>query len=119
MVALAAVLVVAGGSRAEVVGPAPTVRFAFTGDLAMVAGPAESYFRSISLDLAGDVVLGNLEGTLTDRGSSKCKPGSTTCYSFRAPPSPRTATGCCLPMLTWSRISQAAAIGSASKKTSR
>ena len=63
----------------------PVVRFAFTGDLAMVAGPAESYFRSVSLDLTGDVVLGNLEGTLTERGSSKCAAGSTSCYSFHAP----------------------------------
>jgi poly-gamma-glutamate capsule biosynthesis protein CapA/YwtB (metallophosphatase superfamily) len=53
----------------------------------MVAGPAESYFLATSLDLTGDVVLGNLEGTLTDRGSSKCAAGSTGCFSFRAPPS--------------------------------
>ena len=32
-------------------------------------------------------MLGNLEGTLTDRGASKCAAGSTSCYSFRAPPS--------------------------------
>ncbi len=63
------------------------VRFAVTGDIAMVAGPAEDYFRSVTLDLAGDVVLGNLEGTLTDRGSSKCGAGSSSCFSFRAPPS--------------------------------
>jgi poly-gamma-glutamate capsule biosynthesis protein CapA/YwtB (metallophosphatase superfamily) len=63
------------------------VRFAFTGDIAMVAGPAESYFRSVSLDLTGDVVLGNLEGTLTSRGSSKCGAGSPDCFSFHAPTS--------------------------------
>ena len=63
------------------------VRFAFTGDIAMVAGPAESYFRSVSLDLKGDVVLGNLEGTLTSRGSTKCDAGSSSCFSFRAPAS--------------------------------
>jgi poly-gamma-glutamate capsule biosynthesis protein CapA/YwtB (metallophosphatase superfamily) len=63
------------------------VRFAFTGDIAMVAGPAESYFRSVSLDLTGDVVLGNLEGTLTSRGSSKCAAGSSSCFSFHAPTS--------------------------------
>ncbi len=62
------------------------VRIAVTGDIAMVAGPAESYFQASSLDLTGDVVLGNLEGTLTDRGSSKCSAGSTSCFSFRAPP---------------------------------
>jgi poly-gamma-glutamate capsule biosynthesis protein CapA/YwtB (metallophosphatase superfamily) len=32
-------------------------------------------------------VLGNLEGTLTARGSSKCSPGSSACFSFRAPTS--------------------------------
>jgi poly-gamma-glutamate capsule biosynthesis protein CapA/YwtB (metallophosphatase superfamily) len=82
---LAAVVALAGAAP---VGAAPSVvRFAFAGDIAMVAGPAEAYFRSVSLDLTGDVVLGNLEGTLTSRGSSKCGAGSSTCFSFRAPTS--------------------------------
>jgi Bacterial capsule synthesis protein PGA_cap len=78
-VLLLAVFVPAVGAEA------PPVRFAFTGDIAMVAGPAEDYFRAVRLDLVGDVVLGNLEGTLTERGSSKCEAGSTSCFSFRAP----------------------------------
>ena len=65
----------------------PVVRFAFAGDIAMVAGPAGTYFRSVRLDLTGDVVLGNLEGTLTGRGASKCGAGSSDCFSFRAPTS--------------------------------
>jgi poly-gamma-glutamate capsule biosynthesis protein CapA/YwtB (metallophosphatase superfamily) len=65
----------------------PVVRLTFTGDIAMVAGPAESYFGSVSLDLAGDVVLGNLEGTLTNRGSTKCGESSSNCFAFHAPPS--------------------------------
>jgi poly-gamma-glutamate capsule biosynthesis protein CapA/YwtB (metallophosphatase superfamily) len=65
----------------------PAVRFAFTGDLALAAGPADSYLRSVRTDLKGDVVLGNLEGTLTERGSAKCGAGSTDCFAFRAPPS--------------------------------
>ncbi len=81
-----AVVGLAGAAPAAAASP-PVVRFAFTGDMALVAGPASAYFRSVSLDLSGDVVLGNLEGTLTDRGSSKCAAGSTSCYSFRAPPS--------------------------------
>jgi len=63
------------------------VRFAFTGDIAMVAGPVGDYFGSVRRQLAGDVVLGNLEGTLTERGSPKCGEGSTDCFSFHAPPS--------------------------------
>jgi poly-gamma-glutamate capsule biosynthesis protein CapA/YwtB (metallophosphatase superfamily) len=52
----------------------------------MVAGPAGDYFRSVKRYLAGDVVLGNLEGTLTERGSAKCGGGSPDCFSFHAPP---------------------------------
>jgi hypothetical protein len=81
------VVLLAGGPPAGGAGRVPSVQFAFTGDMALVAGPAESYFRSVSLDLTGDVVLGNLEGTLTERGSSKCGAGSSSCYSFRAPTS--------------------------------
>jgi Bacterial capsule synthesis protein PGA_cap len=73
-----------------VVGPGdaarqPLVRFAVTGDIAMVAGPADAYFRSVTKHLTGDVVLGNLEGTLTDGGSSKCGVASTDCFAFHAP----------------------------------
>jgi poly-gamma-glutamate capsule biosynthesis protein CapA/YwtB (metallophosphatase superfamily) len=64
----------------------PVVRFAFTGDLALTAGPADEYFRSVRSDLRGDVVLGNLEGTLTERGSAKCGTGSSDCFAFHAPP---------------------------------
>jgi hypothetical protein len=84
---LVAGLLVTYTPQAVEAGPIPTVQLTFTGDIAMVAGPVASYFRSVSLDLAGDVVLGNLEGTLTERGSSKCSAGSTSCFSFRAPSS--------------------------------
>jgi poly-gamma-glutamate capsule biosynthesis protein CapA/YwtB (metallophosphatase superfamily) len=80
--AAAASILVGPGAAAE----KPVVRFAFTGDLALTAGPAATYFRSVKRDLRGDVVLGNLEGTLTERGSAKCGAGSTDCYAFRAPP---------------------------------
>ena len=66
----------------------PVVRFAFAGDIAMVAGPGRARTSGrCSRDLSGDVVSGNLEGTLTDRGSSKCGARGTDCFSFRAPPS--------------------------------
>jgi poly-gamma-glutamate capsule biosynthesis protein CapA/YwtB (metallophosphatase superfamily) len=80
--AIPAVAGSAGGAN-----PPPVVRFAFTGDLAMVAGPADDYFRSVRKHLSGDVVLGNLEGTLTERGAPKCGTGSSDCFSFHAPPS--------------------------------
>jgi poly-gamma-glutamate capsule biosynthesis protein CapA/YwtB (metallophosphatase superfamily) len=78
----ASVFVCSGDAARE-----PVVRFAFTGDLALAPGPADAYFRSVRSDLKGDVVIGNLEGTLTDRGSAKCGAGSTDCFAFRAPPS--------------------------------
>jgi poly-gamma-glutamate capsule biosynthesis protein CapA/YwtB (metallophosphatase superfamily) len=45
------------------------------------------YFDQVRRRLRGDVVFGNLEGTLTDVSESpKCGAGSTECYAFRAPP---------------------------------
>jgi capsule synthesis protein PGA_cap len=81
---LTAVLALGGAAPVGAVA-SPVVRFAFTGDIAMAPGPAESYFSNVSLDLAGDVVLGNLEGTLTARGATKCAADSTSCFAFRAP----------------------------------
>ena len=83
----AAAVVLLTGAAPLGAAPKPAVRFAFTGDIAMVAGPVQSYFRSVSVDLAGDVVLGNLEGTLTDHGSTKCGAASSNCFAFHAPPS--------------------------------
>ena len=80
----AAVLIVTGPGIAA---REPVVRFAFTGDLALADGPADTYFRSVKRDLESDVVLGNLEGTLTERGSAKCRAGSADCFAFHAPPS--------------------------------
>jgi poly-gamma-glutamate capsule biosynthesis protein CapA/YwtB (metallophosphatase superfamily) len=82
---LAAVVALAGAAPAGT-ATQPIVRFAFTGDIAMVAGPAESYFSNVSLDLVGDVVLGNLEGTLTNGGATKCASASPNCFAFHAPP---------------------------------
>jgi hypothetical protein len=87
ILAAALVAAVAAGAPAAVAAPAPVVRIAAVGDMALLPGPVESYFSSVRPDLAGDVVLGNLEGTLTDRGQSKCGSESTSCFAFRAPPS--------------------------------
>jgi poly-gamma-glutamate capsule biosynthesis protein CapA/YwtB (metallophosphatase superfamily) len=46
-----------------------------------------SYFAPVEAELKGDVVFGNLEGTLTDVSESpKCGPESSECFAFRAPP---------------------------------
>ncbi|HST26019.1 MAG TPA: CapA family protein [Gaiellaceae bacterium] len=86
--ALVAVLVpavlVQGGARAA----GPTISIAWAGDIAMVSSPySGSFFSSVKTALRGDLVIGNLEGTLTTGGSSKCGPGSTECFAFHAPPS--------------------------------
>jgi poly-gamma-glutamate capsule biosynthesis protein CapA/YwtB (metallophosphatase superfamily) len=68
------------------------VTFAAVGDTAMGVTPTlpaepATYFDPIRGELKGDVVFGNLEGTLTDVSESpKCGKGSTECFAFRAPP---------------------------------
>jgi poly-gamma-glutamate capsule biosynthesis protein CapA/YwtB (metallophosphatase superfamily) len=63
------------------------------GDIVMGSTPnlppdgGRSFFDGVQTDLAGDVVLGNLEGTLSVGGGSKCGAGSTNCYAFQTPPS--------------------------------
>ena len=72
---------------------ARTVRLALVGDIVM--GTTEyglppdggrHLFRPVAPLLTGDVVVGNLEGTLTTRGVSKCGAGSPNCFAFRTPP---------------------------------
>lgn len=46
-----------------------------------------TYLSHVAPALKGDIVFGNLEGTLTNGGYSKCGAGSTDCFAFRAPPS--------------------------------
>jgi poly-gamma-glutamate capsule biosynthesis protein CapA/YwtB (metallophosphatase superfamily) len=64
-----------------------------TGDIVMGTTPnlppdgGRSFFSDVETDLAGDVVLGNLEQTLTTAQGSKCGPSSTNCFSFKSPPS--------------------------------
>ncbi|MFL6078215.1 MAG: CapA family protein [Mycobacteriales bacterium] len=46
-----------------------------------------AFFDPVKPELTGDLVLGNLEGALTDQASSsKCPPGGRECYAFRMPP---------------------------------
>jgi hypothetical protein len=73
--------------------PAGVVTIAAVGDIVMGSTPnlppdgGRSFFDGVQTDLAGDVVLGNLEGTLSVGGGSKCGAGSTNCYAFQTPPS--------------------------------
>jgi poly-gamma-glutamate capsule biosynthesis protein CapA/YwtB (metallophosphatase superfamily) len=46
-----------------------------------------TYLNYVTSALAEPIVFGNLEGTLTTGGVSKCATGSTDCYAFRDPPS--------------------------------
>jgi poly-gamma-glutamate capsule biosynthesis protein CapA/YwtB (metallophosphatase superfamily) len=68
------------------------VTIAAVGDTAMGVTPTlppepATYFDPIAPELKGDIVFGNLEGTLTDVSESpKCGPDSEECFAFRAPP---------------------------------
>ena len=46
-----------------------------------------SLFSQVKPLLTGDVVMGNLEGTLSSGGASKCGADSSACYAFHTPPS--------------------------------
>ncbi len=73
--------------------PPGVVSIVATGDIVMGSTPnlpadsGRSFFADVQADLAGDVVLGNLEGTLSTGGGSKCGAGSTNCFAFQTPPS--------------------------------
>jgi poly-gamma-glutamate capsule biosynthesis protein CapA/YwtB (metallophosphatase superfamily) len=73
--------------------PPGVVAVVATGDIVMGSTPnlppdgGRSFFSDVQTDLAGDVVLGNLEGTLSSGGSSKCGKNSTNCFAFHTPPS--------------------------------
>ncbi len=79
--------------KAKSTVPAGVVTIAAVGDIVMGSTPnlppasGRSFFDGVETDLAGDVVLGNLEGTLSTGGSSKCAAGSSNCYAFHTPSS--------------------------------
>jgi poly-gamma-glutamate capsule biosynthesis protein CapA/YwtB (metallophosphatase superfamily) len=89
VVALLAALTAPAGSAAPTPPASSLVSITAVGDMALgptSSGP-DSLYAGVRDDLHGDIVFGNLEGTLTERGSSKCGPKSTECFAFRAPPS--------------------------------
>jgi poly-gamma-glutamate capsule biosynthesis protein CapA/YwtB (metallophosphatase superfamily) len=84
------------------VAPAPVaraaaarpIRVAAVGDTVMGSLPyglppdgGRSLFSRVDHLLVGDVVIGNLEGTLATGGASKCGQGRPNCFAFRTPPS--------------------------------
>jgi hypothetical protein len=68
--------------------PVPSFRFVAGGDIALVgSGASSTTFAGIHRFLHGDLVIGNLEGTLATGGSPKCSAyGSNGCFTFRADP---------------------------------
>ena len=72
--------------------PKPHVSIAAVGDVAMGRAPVlppdggAGIFRSVAPHLRANVVLGNLEQALANRGPSKCGAGSESCFAFRTPP---------------------------------
>ncbi len=85
---------VAAAPAAPPVEDAEPVRLSAVGDTVMGSLPyglpsdgGASFFDQVNDLLTGDVVLGNLEGTLATGGVSKCGSGSPNCFAFRTPPS--------------------------------
>ena len=82
-----------GTARAAAKVPPGVVTIAAVGDIVMGSTPklppagGRGFFDAVDTDLAADVVLGNLEGTLTNATGSKCSAASTSCFAFRTPPS--------------------------------
>jgi hypothetical protein len=74
--------------------PPPTVTVGWSGDMVpasvdrgLPADPGRLLRAVTPLTRAPDVMIGNLEGTLTDHaGDAKCGPDSTDCVAFRSPP---------------------------------
>jgi len=67
------------------------VTMGFVGDMDMGNIPQlppspSTYLNPVKAALSAPILFGNLEGTLTYGGYSKCGPHSTECYAFRNPP---------------------------------
>jgi poly-gamma-glutamate capsule biosynthesis protein CapA/YwtB (metallophosphatase superfamily) len=63
------------------------VTVAFAGDIALLGSAPSSLFSRVRGPLRrADVAIGNLEGTLSSGGASKCAAGSSSCFAFQSPP---------------------------------
>lgn len=85
-----------GGGQASPSAAAPSANRGLTiaavGDTMLGMTPAlppdpMRYYDRVARQLRGDIVFGNLEGTLTDASESpKCGAESSECFAFRVPP---------------------------------
>jgi hypothetical protein len=77
----------ASASSMAAAPPSGRVTVAFAGDIALL-GPAPSslFAGTRGLLRRADVAIGNLEGTLSSGGTSKCGKHSTGCFAFQSPP---------------------------------
>jgi Bacterial capsule synthesis protein PGA_cap len=89
VVAAALAVPIAGAFGLPAVNPGGSFTIVAGGDIALVGpGATSSTFAGIRQFLHGDIVFGNLEGTLATDGSPKCSPyGVDGCFTFRADPS--------------------------------
>jgi poly-gamma-glutamate capsule biosynthesis protein CapA/YwtB (metallophosphatase superfamily) len=63
------------------------VSIAFAGDIALLGPAPSSLFAGVRGTLRrADVAIGNLEGTLSSGGRSKCGKHSKGCFAFQSPP---------------------------------
>jgi poly-gamma-glutamate capsule biosynthesis protein CapA/YwtB (metallophosphatase superfamily) len=74
-------------SHRSTTSPSARVTIAFAGDIALLGAPPKSLFTGVQAPLRqADIAIGNLEGTLSSGGSSKCGAGSSSCFAFQSPP---------------------------------
>jgi poly-gamma-glutamate capsule biosynthesis protein CapA/YwtB (metallophosphatase superfamily) len=77
----------AASSARSTAPPSARVTIAFAGDIALLRQPPGSLFAGVRGQLRrADIAIGNLEGTLSSGGASKCGAGSSGCFAFQAPP---------------------------------
>ena len=89
-----AVIVLAPSASARPHAALGTFTFADVGDIVMGSTPnlppdgGATFFKAVAAKLPADVVMGNLEGTLSTTASgAKCGASSTDCFAFHTPPS--------------------------------
>jgi len=77
----------AASSGRSTVAPSTSVTVAFAGDIALLGSAPSFLFAGVRGPLSrADVAIGNLEGTLSAGGTSKCGKHSAKCFAFQSPP---------------------------------